>query len=84
MRDDTLSFAKTASGGQGVDLSALIRRRSQVEDHPPALPPAARRSSAAATGSSRRTSPFNWPRASQAVMGEKRPPVAERPPAVRP
>jgi len=62
MRDDTLSFAKTASGG----------------------PPAARPTSAAATGSPRRTSPLNWPSASQAVMGEKRPPVAERPPAVRP
>src|SRR6266852_9728612 len=31
-----LSFAKTPSGGQMFDLSALIRRRSRLDDHPPA------------------------------------------------
>ena len=33
-----LSFAKTPSGGQVVDLSTLIRRESQLDDHPPAPP----------------------------------------------
>jgi transposase-like protein len=32
----SLSFAKTPSGEQMVDLSALIRRKSQPDDHPPA------------------------------------------------
>src|SRR2546425_7712048 len=36
-----VSFAKTPSGGQVVDLSALIRRRSQLDDQPPAPPPSA-------------------------------------------
>src|SRR5216684_7064820 len=31
-----LSFAKTPSGEQVVDLSALIRRQSEPDDHPPA------------------------------------------------
>jgi hypothetical protein len=30
-----LSFAKTPSGGQVVDLSALFRRQSQLDDHHP-------------------------------------------------
>src|SRR2546426_3188787 len=38
----SLSFAKTPSGRQVVDLSALIRRRSKLDDHPPAPPLAAR------------------------------------------
>src|SRR5216684_3019527 len=33
-----LSFAKTPSGEQVVDLSALIRRQSEPDDHPPAPP----------------------------------------------
>jgi IstB-like ATP binding protein len=33
-----LSFAKTPPGGQVVDLSALIRRKSELDDHPPAPP----------------------------------------------
>src|SRR3989442_13311689 len=33
-----LSFAKTPSGGQVVDLLALIQRHSQPDDHPPAPP----------------------------------------------
>src|SRR2546425_12723539 len=38
----SLSFAKTPSGRRVVDLSALIRRRSKLDDHPPAPPLAAR------------------------------------------
>ena len=34
----TLSFAKTPSGGQVVDLSALIRTISELDDHPRAPP----------------------------------------------
>jgi hypothetical protein len=33
---DRLSFAKTPSGGQVIDLSALIRRESHLDDHTPA------------------------------------------------
>jgi hypothetical protein len=33
-----LSFAKTPSVGQAVDMSALIRRESQLDDHTPAPP----------------------------------------------
>src|SRR5712691_2287532 len=33
-----LSFAKTPSGGQVVDRSARVRRKSQLDDHPPAPP----------------------------------------------
>src|SRR5439155_1470711 len=35
-------FDKTPSGGQVVELSGLIRRRSLLDDHPPAPPPGAR------------------------------------------
>ena len=38
MSEANLSFAKTPSGGQVVDLSALIRRQSRLDDHPPAPP----------------------------------------------
>src|SRR5262249_40086107 len=34
------SFVKTPSGWRVVDLSALIQRRSQLDDQPPAPPPA--------------------------------------------
>src|SRR3989442_4967595 len=36
-----LSFAKTPSGGHVVDLSAPIRRQSQLDDHPLAPPASA-------------------------------------------
>jgi hypothetical protein len=35
---EPLSFAKTPPGGQLVDLSALFRRESELDDQPPAPP----------------------------------------------